>query len=139
MEARELPLVLEHPAAAPETRLVGLVEHNRIGILRAAEAPLGLGASPAGSSHDVAIEGGGTLEVGDHELDIAEFAVADHGGLFLERLKLSLPCGRRVSNSLRGLAPLHSMSPIRLDSRLCCEQRSREVTCRLERRCLPMT
>ena len=36
-------LVLEHPAAAPEIRLVGLVEHNRIGILGAAEAPLALG------------------------------------------------------------------------------------------------
>ena len=83
MEARELPLVLEHPAAAPETRLVGLVEHNRIGILRAAEAPLALGTlTRRFESHDVAIEGGGTLEVGDHELDVAEFAVADHGGQF---------------------------------------------------------
>jgi hypothetical protein len=59
------------------------VEHNGVGILRAAEAPLALGTlTRRFESHDVAIEGGGTLEVGDHELDVAEFAVADHGGQF---------------------------------------------------------
>jgi hypothetical protein len=81
VETLELALVLEHPAAAPETRLLGLVQHDGIGILRAAEAPLALGTLARGfEPHDVAIEGGGTLEVGDHQLDIAEFAVADHGG-----------------------------------------------------------
>src|SRR5713101_2013229 len=83
MQALELPFILEHPAAAPETRLPGLVEHDSIGILRAAEAPLAIGTLARWfESHDVAIEGGGTLEVGDHELDVAEFAVTNHGGHF---------------------------------------------------------
>ncbi len=73
--------------------------------------------------------GNGTLEVGDHELDIDQFAVADHGGLPFE-LKLWLVLRERCISRSVALGSRRSIAwrPSSLGSRPpWCEKRSREV------------
>ena len=79
MQDLELPLVLQHPAAALEARPVSLMQDDGVGILRTLEADLATGTSARRlQPDDLAIECGRPLEIGHHQLDIAELPVADH-------------------------------------------------------------
>ena len=79
MQDLELALVLEHPPATLEAGPVGLMQDDGVRLVRALEAAFAAGTSARGlQPDDLTIERGRPLEIGHHQLDIAEFLVADH-------------------------------------------------------------